>query len=40
MWYIAKIALMDLVAGAEVFYEIVIDRKADLATTICTPAGF
>jgi endonuclease YncB( thermonuclease family) len=38
--HIAKTALMDLVAGAEVSCKIILDKKADLATAICTAGGF
>lgn len=38
--YIAKTALMDLVAGVEVSCRIIIDKKADAAMAVCTAGGF
>jgi len=38
--YIAKTALMDLVAGVEVSCKIIIDKRTDAAQAICTADGF
>ena len=38
--YIAKTALMDLVAGTEVSCRIIIDKRTDAAMATCTAGGF